>query len=414
MTNLNAAIFSKYLLAPESYELGILSNEESALKVQLALVKSEERNLSGVLSPSRAGESETPFVEMALVELQSRRKKLLSLASGSIKERPGTGNKDSDGFFYTALPQVPSASKHKESTSPLDSKAASDENVSFYFYTASSGQHFYLHPLDIRIMKHEYREYELFPSELSLPVLGISDSTMDAELRKRCKYLSHLPLSCDVSFCEVAWTADLLSPETLQVFERQLAERKQRRKEKETKESLLSAKKACEPWLVYPEGFSAPSSPFDSPDGVVTFTESDFPVAQSAALAGMPVSPSTKSHSQPKSDFSFASIATNKNLSFSQTRQQDAYLKGSARARQQRRAGADYDEEDEEYYVFGEGEDSSFVKEPQGWTLDLDDLVVSSGQSNASGQNGQNKNKGKKSAGKARVLMSNGGARRQR
>ena len=410
MTNLNAAIFSKYLLAPESYELGILSEEESALKTQLALVKSEERNLSGVLSPSRAGESETPFVEMALLELQTRRKQLLSIASGSTKERPGTGNKDADGFFYTALPQTASSLKHKESLNSLDTKASLDENVPFYFYTASSGQHFYLHPLDIRIMKHEFQEYDLFPSELSLPVLGISDSTMDSELRKRCKYLSHLPLSCDVSFCEVAWAAaDLLSPETLQAFERQLAERTLKRQEKETKENLLSAKKACEPLLVYPEGFSAPTSPFDAP---VAFTESDFPVAQSAASA---TSPSiAKSRNQPpKSDFSFASIATNKNLSSSQ-QQQDAYLKGSARARHFRKAGTDIEEEDEDYYVYyGEGADgTAFPKEPQGWTFDLEDLDVSSTPSNIPGQGG--KNKGKKASGKARVLMSNGGARRQR
>lgn len=87
----------------------------------------------------------------------------------------------------------------------------------FYFYQAVDGQHVYLHPLDIRILKHEYGEYDQFPPQLQVQAMSVQESTLTEELRKKCKYLGHLPLACDVTFLEIN-VKDIVSEATIQVY----------------------------------------------------------------------------------------------------------------------------------------------------------------------------------------------------
>lgn len=89
----------------------------------------------------------------------------------------------------------------------------------FYFYQAIDGQHVYLHPLDIRILKHEFGEYDKFPHQLQVQATNVQESTLTEDLRKKCKYLGHLPLACDVTFMEIN-VKDIVSPETIQVYNR--------------------------------------------------------------------------------------------------------------------------------------------------------------------------------------------------
>ncbi|KAJ3281634.1 hypothetical protein HDU79_010598, partial [Rhizoclosmatium sp. JEL0117] len=111
----------------------------------------------------------------------------------------------------------------------------------FYFYQAQDGQHMYLHPLDIKVLKHEFKEYDLFPEVITGKVLHVQESTMTEDLRKKCRYMSHLPLSCDVNFCELDLSA-LVSPETLSVFEKELKHRAEEHRRKYEAESKKSSK----------------------------------------------------------------------------------------------------------------------------------------------------------------------------
>lgn len=74
---------------------------------------------------------------------------------------------------------------------------------SFYFYQASDGSSLYLHPLDIKILKGFFGEYRKFPDTLDAKVLDIVDVTLDESLRRRCPYLGHLALGCDMRIAEV-------------------------------------------------------------------------------------------------------------------------------------------------------------------------------------------------------------------
>jgi hypothetical protein len=48
----------------------------------------------------------------------------------------------------------------------------------YHFYQTIDGQHYYLHPLDIKILKHEFGSYDAMPTHLKLPVMSIRESTV--------------------------------------------------------------------------------------------------------------------------------------------------------------------------------------------------------------------------------------------
>jgi hypothetical protein len=162
----------------------MFAKEEIELKSHLHETGVEEADsqavalaIKGLSSPpSSAGpssvdqqSSEIPFIEMALREVQAKKEKYQQPAERRL------GNKDKDGFFYTALPQT----GQQSSSSPPTMKSDIGNEPTYFFYVAADGQHYYLHPLDIRILKYEYQEYENFPETLDFIIMSIQDSTMD-------------------------------------------------------------------------------------------------------------------------------------------------------------------------------------------------------------------------------------------
>ena len=110
----------------------------------------------------------------------------------------------------------------------------SSSPTTFHFYQALL--HFYLAPLDIRILKAAFGDYSLFPSTVLPRVEHISTGhVVDDELRRRAKYLSHLPQGCEVSFLECDWT-DIVSDEILEKFTTEIERRRKRNHEKEARE----------------------------------------------------------------------------------------------------------------------------------------------------------------------------------
>jgi hypothetical protein len=72
--------------------------------------------------------------------------------------------------------------------------------------------------LDIRILKAAFGDYATFPATILPRVERISSGhIVDDELRKRVKYLGHLPQGCEVNFLECDWR-DVVVPEILERF----------------------------------------------------------------------------------------------------------------------------------------------------------------------------------------------------
>ncbi|KAF9112095.1 hypothetical protein BGX27_003977 [Mortierella sp. AM989] len=114
-------------------------------------------------------------------------------------------------------------------------RAPNQVTTLFYFYQAANGHHLYLQPLDIRILKQHFDSYEKFPDTITVKVLGIEETSLTEEVRKKCKYLGHLPLGCEVSFLDVALEG-IVGEEGVKPFEAELMMRRSKRLEKEARE----------------------------------------------------------------------------------------------------------------------------------------------------------------------------------
>lgn len=111
---------------------------------------------------------------------------------------------------------------------------ASKPRAPFYFYHALPN--FYLSPLDIRILKAAFGEFAAFPSTILPRVEHISTGHLiDDDLRKRAKYMAHLPYGAEVSLLECDWT-DIISPTILEQFTEEITRRRRRNHEKEARE----------------------------------------------------------------------------------------------------------------------------------------------------------------------------------
>lgn len=111
---------------------------------------------------------------------------------------------------------------------------AAQTEQDFYFYT--SLPHLYLSPLDIRILKTKYGSFSAFPSTLLPRVEHISTGhVVDDAMRKRAKYLGHLPYGCVVSFLECDWT-DIVPADVLETFADEIERRRKRNRDKAAQE----------------------------------------------------------------------------------------------------------------------------------------------------------------------------------
>lgn len=111
----------------------------------------------------------------------------------------------------------------------------------YYYYQTASGLPIYLHPLDIRILLSHFSSYSAFPDDITVRVEAFSESTIDDDLRKRCKYLAHMPEGADVVFIE-ADLEGVVGAQGLKSFEGALKSRTARRKEKGKKDDRAKAK----------------------------------------------------------------------------------------------------------------------------------------------------------------------------
>ena len=108
-------------------------------------------------------------------------------------------------------------------------------DATYLFYQASSGQHIYLHPLDIKILKSYFETYSAFPLAIRFRVEGTDEGSMNDDLRKRCRYLSHLPEACDLTFVE-ADLASVIPQHALAPYAQALRKRQAKRKERVRKD----------------------------------------------------------------------------------------------------------------------------------------------------------------------------------
>ncbi|KAJ1093381.1 hypothetical protein NDU88_006482 [Pleurodeles waltl] len=106
----------------------------------------------------------------------------------------------------------------------------------YYFYQAEDGQHMYLHPVNVRCLVREYGSLEKCPEKITAAVVEIDGFSMSEEVRRRHRYLCHLPLTCEFSICELDLKPPSVSKETLALFSDDIEKRKRLRQKKAREE----------------------------------------------------------------------------------------------------------------------------------------------------------------------------------
>ena len=111
----------------------------------------------------------------------------------------------------------------------------------YYYYQAASGLPIFLHPLDIKILSSHFGAYAAFPDSIVVRIEAASEGSVDADLRRRCKYLSHIPEGADVVFVE-ADLEGVVGSEGLRAFEGAIKARRGRRREKGRRDEKARAR----------------------------------------------------------------------------------------------------------------------------------------------------------------------------
>lgn len=123
------------------------------------------------------------------------------------------------------------------SSNSSDSSAGDSEHVlesmkdvdSCYFYQANDGQNIFIHPLNYRCLIEEYGSMGGGPLEITGQIIDFECFTMTKDLRKRFRYLRHLPVACEFIVCELILRPPVLSKHTIHNFMPEFKKRKEAR-----------------------------------------------------------------------------------------------------------------------------------------------------------------------------------------
>lgn len=151
--------------------------------------------------------------------------------TASTESQPLTGSKVNP---FSACGDQPSVYRHWYTERSNIASSPQHNESPYFFYEALL--HYYLSPLDIRILKAAFGEFASFPTTVLPRVEHVSTGhIVDDDLRRRAKYLAHLPHGCEVGFLECDWT-DVVSPEVLDAFTADIERRRKKNREKEVRE----------------------------------------------------------------------------------------------------------------------------------------------------------------------------------
>lgn len=89
----------------------------------------------------------------------------------------------------------------------------------FYFYQASDGQHIYLHPINAKMLEDSYGSLEFAPKTITGRIVEKEGGSMTEDIRKRFRYLQHLPITCQFEMVEIKFDRNDLKKDTWEKFQ---------------------------------------------------------------------------------------------------------------------------------------------------------------------------------------------------
>ncbi|XP_012274965.1 RING finger protein 10 [Orussus abietinus] len=255
--NIHSQIYSKLLLGASGDIMDIIECERAQLSVEL---------MENPQSP------ENCFIEQALGELMSREKQLFQQEEDKLPTSDQVSQPDDTPDLKVQEEVSKDTDEHKESTIEENSGFEKEEeekienskdlpnyhleadvekdmdngidnssdcsasNKYFYFYQVEDGQHIYLHAMNIRMLEVQYGSLENCPRTITGKLLEKEVGSFSEDLRRRLRYLRHLPVTCQFEIAEIEITPPTISEEVLDYFRDQLETRQRRRQRREREE----------------------------------------------------------------------------------------------------------------------------------------------------------------------------------
>uniref|UniRef100_A0A8C7US28 E3 ubiquitin-protein ligase RNF10 n=1 Tax=Oncorhynchus mykiss TaxID=8022 RepID=A0A8C7US28_ONCMY len=230
--------YSKLLLASQEQLLGLVAEEKFVLQAQLTL----EEDATACFIQS-ALDSVFYSLQPVLQYSSAFDDEVAEVPEEDPEDAPGEEPKLPEGLLETVLeesteasgdaaPEPQPAEENPPSQAETMRPQTSEHGPSYYFYQAEDCQQMFLHPVNVRCLLREYGSLEASPHTITATVVEIEGQTITEEIRRRHRYLAHLPLTCEFSICELALQPPTLSKETLDSFADDLEKRKRLRQKK--------------------------------------------------------------------------------------------------------------------------------------------------------------------------------------
>ncbi|CAL7947108.1 unnamed protein product [Xylocopa violacea] len=238
---ISSQVYSKLLIASTEDVMNIIECERIQLKFELS---------------DNPDSPENCYIEQALEELSWREEELLQRAKSEVEVVPGNetttqaGNDDiekqlSQPELHVCEETSPKKNakdideellKSTENSPNLSAQSTSSIQKFFYFYQAEDGQHLYLHAMNVKMLEMQYGSLENSPCIITGKLLEKEGGSVTDDLRRRLRYLCHLPLTCQFELAEIELKPPIISKEVLSSFQDQLALRHKRRQQREREE----------------------------------------------------------------------------------------------------------------------------------------------------------------------------------
>lgn len=88
----------------------------------------------------------------------------------------------------------------------------------FFYYQALNGQNIFLHSVNSKMLQLMFGSLELSPQNIRGRIVQIKNCSMNEDLRKRLKYLQHLPVSSVFEIVEIEFEHGIISKDVYDIF----------------------------------------------------------------------------------------------------------------------------------------------------------------------------------------------------
>ncbi|KAL7041938.1 hypothetical protein ACKWTF_000965 [Chironomus riparius] len=116
------------------------------------------------------------------------------------------------------------------------SEPSTGQSKHFYYYQAPNSQNVFLHSVNSKMLQLMYGSLQDCPQDIRGKIVQIECCTMNEDLRKRLKYLQHLPVSSVFEVVEIEFDHGIISRDVNNLFKDELFIRRKKRQFREKQE----------------------------------------------------------------------------------------------------------------------------------------------------------------------------------